>query len=260
MSPATDPSPLPYRFGLAEIALSTLAILALASLIFVVLAFAGTLAISIAALGIIGVDAFEAFASTVRDKSFLQNGLAMELAFQLIGLTTYAALGAAVAVIAHLPKRMPLEQRVAFFDWTLDRNFWLVLLATVLYSLVAGHFLELARPETSDLLALPKSPVALFIAFVTNVCLRPFCEELLFRGWIYTGLRTRFSFGVTLWVTSAVFALMHFDPSLLVATVIFPVGLALGYVRERYGSIKASACFHIACNLFDFVADYFGIG
>ena len=57
-------------------------------------------------------------------------------------------------------------------------------------------------------------------------------------------------------ITSILFALMHYEHTHLYALAVFPVGVALGFVRERYASIKASAFFHGLYNLFSWVLIY----
>lgn len=245
----------PYRFGPLEIGLSTLAIIALGALIFVVLSITGWLVVIL----LVGMAPVEAVFETMKDRASIRTDPAAQLVFQSIGVLLYVAIGAAVVLIARMPKRMPLKQRVAFFDWTLDRHFVLVLLGTLVYALASGMVLEWIKPESRDWVALPKAPLPLFLAFFTIVVLGPFCEELLFRGWIFTALRTRMTFLPTLLLSSIVFAMMHFESSFLYALVVFPVGLVLGYVRERYGSIKASAIFHSSYNLFAFVVTFFDI-
>ena len=84
------------------------------------------------------------------------------------------------------------------------------------------------------------------------VLIAPVTEELLFRGWIYTGLRFHWGLWPALLTTSALFACAHYENTHLYALAVFPIGLALGVIRERTGSVKASILFHALNNFVAF--------
>ena len=90
------------------------------------------------------------------------------------------------------------------------------------------------------------------------VILAPLSEELLFRGWLYTALRWRFGFSAAFWATSLLFAVAHWDSTHLYALAILPIGLVLGYVRERTGSTKATTLFHMIYNSSGFALTFLG--
>lgn len=249
------PQPVSYRFGWFEIIFGTLAVMALAAMLAVLLLFAGSLVMVVVS----GVGNSQAWLESLPERSARPQGENIQTLNFLIGLVLYASVAFAVVIIARNPQRMPLAERVAFADWTLDRQYWTLLAACLAYALVSGFWLEWILPESKTWSIPPTAPVPVFLAFVLIVGVGPFCEELLLRGWIFTALRTRLTFMPTLLITSVIFALMHFERTLLYAVVVFPVGLALGFVRERYGSIKASASFHGMYNLFAFVVTLFDI-
>jgi membrane protease YdiL (CAAX protease family) len=84
----------------------------------------------------------------------------------------------------------------------------------------------------------------LFLAFVTVV--PPMVEELLFRGYIQRRLLRRWSPWVAIPATSLLFAVAHLDPHLMV--VAFPLGLWLGWVAWRTGSVWPAVCCHAFVN------------
>ena len=247
--------PVFYRFGWFEIVFGTLAVMALAALLFFTMLFLGSLAMVLFA----GTSNSQTWLETLAERTARPQSEDIQTLGLLIGFALYLAVAFAVAIIARNPRRMPLAERVAFADWMLDRQYWWLLLASLVYAVVSGYLLEWSLPEAKGWNVLPTAPLPLFLAFVLIVAAGPFCEELLVRGWLFTALRTRLAFVPTLLMTSAVFALMHFEKTLLFALVVFPVGLAFGFVRERYGSIKASATFHGMYNLFVFVVTFFDI-
>ena len=247
--------PVPYRFGWFEIIFGTLAVMALAAMLALLLLFAGSLLMVVFS----GIGNSQAWLETLPERGTQPRSEEMQTLNYLIGIALYAAVAFAVVIIARNPLRMPLAARVAFADWTLDRQYWTLLAACLAYALVSGYWVEWVLPESRTWNVSPTAPVPLFLAFVLIVGVGPFCEELLLRGWIFSALRTRLTFMPTLLITSVVFALMHFEKTLLYALVVFPIGLALGFVRERYGSIKASASFHGMYNLFAFIVTFFDI-
>jgi membrane protease YdiL (CAAX protease family) len=83
--------------------------------------------------------------------------------------------------------------------------------------------------------------VVLGVAVVGLVFVAPFAEELVFRGLGFASLG-RFA----LPLTAALFALAHGLPVLLIPVAI--AGLALGWVRERTGSVLPGMGVHMSLN------------
>lgn len=73
----------------------------------------------------------------------------------------------------------------------------------------------------------------------------PFCEELLFRGVIQTALASVLKPWAAIASSAAAFALVHDAQSWL---LIVTVGVGLGIVRHKTGSVLASTFFHAAFN------------
>lgn len=91
----------------------------------------------------------------------------------------------------------------------------------------------------------------LFLLVLPSVALgAPLAEELIFRGQIFTALvhsRAGFS-GATL-ITSTAWALMHFTEPWLAIGQIFVMGMVLGYLLYRFGSLWLTIACHGAWNL-----------
>jgi membrane protease YdiL (CAAX protease family) len=73
-----------------------------------------------------------------------------------------------------------------------------------------------------------------------------FAEEFLFRGYVQSRLSVRWGRGLAIFVAAALFGLFHFDRIQSPAT--FLMGLYLGYVAERAGSIRPSMFAHMFNN------------
>lgn len=141
-----------------------------------------------------------------------------------------------------------------------DKMIWGIMIATILYSAGAdsalGHFL----PHPAAQLSIPTDRFASILLFALAVVFAPIAEEFLFRGWIYTGLRFHWGLWPALLTTSALFACAHYEGTHLYALAVFPIGLALGAIRERSGSIKLSIAYHAFNNLAAFCLSALGGG
>lgn len=100
----------------------------------------------------------------------------------------------------------------------------------------------------------------LILTFVSLVLLPPIAEETVFRGFLFTSLRRRFSFWLTTILVSLLFAVPHLQfgegaPLLWVAGLdTFVLSLVLCYVRERSNSIWPGVLIHMLKNGIAFVA------
>ncbi len=89
------------------------------------------------------------------------------------------------------------------------------------------------------------------IGFVSLVILTPIFEETMFRGVLFKGLRRSMSFYPALIVTSLLFALAHGQLNVAIDT--FALGLLLGYLTEKTGSIVPSILLHALKNSVAFI-------
>jgi membrane protease YdiL (CAAX protease family) len=72
-------------------------------------------------------------------------------------------------------------------------------------------------------------------------------EELLFRGFVQRRLSQRWGRWPAILVSAALFGLIHFDP--VQSTYAFAMGIALGWVADRIGSVWPGVAAHAANNL-----------
>lgn len=100
---------------------------------------------------------------------------------------------------------------------------------------------------------------ALAVIFVSLVILPPLYEEILFRGLLFTGLRSKLSLPVTAIIVSLLFALVHLEwsgagPLLWAAGIdTFVLSVVLVYVRERTGSLWPAIGLHAIKNCIAFM-------
>ncbi|HSW80988.1 MAG TPA: type II CAAX endopeptidase family protein [Candidatus Saccharimonas sp.] len=92
----------------------------------------------------------------------------------------------------------------------------------------------------------PHNPLALALAFAALVVIVPIAEELIFRGFIFKGVRSVFSFPITALVVSLLFAVAHGDIS--VGIDVFALSLVACYMREKTGSVWPGILLHATKN------------
>ncbi len=89
-------------------------------------------------------------------------------------------------------------------------------------------------------------PVVLWIG---AVAVAPFAEEAFFRGICQTALRDAFGRpGPAIWVVSVLFGISHYNQPQVVAPLV-ALGVALGLVYERSGSLIGPMTLHLLFNL-----------
>lgn len=176
-------------------------------------------------------------------------------------LATYLAMffGQAFLIVPCLVflnlKRLPFTTYLRLRPLTI-RN----LAATIILSLGSIILIEEINILTSYLVTVPdesflgweemlnpQNPFFFFLLIVTIVILAPVGEEILFRGFLQTFLESAWQ-DVTkaILFTSLFFAVIHFNPYWVVQ--IYILGILLGYLTWRTGSILASIVFHILIN------------
>ena len=90
------------------------------------------------------------------------------------------------------------------------------------------------------------SGLSFWIMALSTAVVAPVYEELLFRGYVFRGLSRSAGPGVAIGVSALLFAAFHGDP--LHAIAVLPMGLFLGWLRWRTGSIWPSMIAHALNN------------
>jgi len=129
-------------------------------------------------------------------------------------------------------------------------------IVVIVYTAMAGK----KPPEPQQVDACVRG-LSLALAGPAVVLAPPVGEELLFRGFLYRGLRRRFSLWTSALIASAFFGLSHLDfsssnamsRSAPLVIPLFVVGVGLAYVYERRQSLLASMTAHAVFNLAGFI-------
>src|SRR5690606_18538260 len=103
-----------------------------------------------------------------------------------------------------------------------------------------------------------KTAAQLALVFVSLVVIPPIVEEILFRGFLYKGLRTKWPKWLSTLVVSVLFAIAHLQfgsgaPLLWVAAIdTFALSLVLVYLREKTNGLSAPILLHAFKNAIAF--------
>lgn len=164
-----------------------------------------------------------------------------------IGCLVYVALVVGILTMARLREGPLWRAAVAWAPGHGGWRFWAFLGLAWAYGVAASLALSQLPSGPRSGFSMPDSQAAVFLSLILIVVLAPIAEELMFRGWIFTGLR-RFGFGLALWGSSVLFALAHWGGSFFYSLAILPIGLILGVLRERTGSVLTTSAFHALYN------------
>ena len=182
--------------------------------------------------------------ATARDPSVVPAGYAA-------GIVVYLAMAAAVLSLARLRGGTEWRGLVAWQvdrQWWRDRRYWALVAAAVAYGTLASALLSAFYPPSNNWFTLAPGAAALLLSFLLVVVVAPVSEELLFRGWIYTSLRSWLGAGASVTISALLFALAHYESTHLYTLAVLPIGLILGALRERAGTFWATASVHVLYN------------
>jgi membrane protease YdiL (CAAX protease family) len=162
----------------------------------------------------------------------------------VFGGASYLAVILGFLAVARLRRGRDWRAYVAWTPFRFEKAYWLLGAAGIVWGVAAGSLIEHAHPEAKNWVSFPSGVVGSLVTVALVAVLGPLCEELVFRGWLFTALRARLNAVLTILATAALFAAAHWESTHLYALAVFPIGLLLGYARERGGSIKGTFAFH----------------
>ena len=132
---------------------------------------------------------------------------------------------------------------------------WPLILAAVTVTiffakLFSGQDYQMQQHEQLEMITeYPQLPLRIMIVFVAIV-IAPLLEEMLFRGFVQTTIRSFINIRNSAWpaiaASSVFFAIMHADPAHWPA--LFVLGVCLGYSYEKSGSLFRPIFIHLLFN------------
>jgi membrane protease YdiL (CAAX protease family) len=127
---------------------------------------------------------------------------------------------------------------------------WLIITAVVVAQSDLALYLvkgELLPPHWVEVYRSVQSPLLFWVALVVAT---PIFEELLFRGFIFAGIRASplGAVGAVL-ITALAWTIVHHEPDPFEFALIFITGVMLGIARMRTGSVWVTIAMHMLHNL-----------
>ncbi len=134
------------------------------------------------------------------------------------------------------------------FRWKGLLKWEAVLLLFLLVEALITNYLN--RPVSEFMINAYKTAYSTPLFWFVIVVSTPIYEEIFFRGFLFTGFRnSRLGPVGAITITSFLWALVHTQYDIYGMSIIFAVGLLLGYARLRSDSIYASVAMHSLMNL-----------
>jgi CAAX protease family protein len=159
------------------------------------------------------------------------------------------ALAAAIFLLARFRGGLHWRDLVAWRAWSwrqYGQLFCILLVTAVALNVVISSLTNHFYPQPSQTPEPFGVPTVLDL--FGNVVLAAIFEEMIIRGWLYTGIRAKLGAWQTILITSVLFAALHSISSAQDILPTLPLGLAAGYLRERTGSVKAPMSLHLFHN------------
>ena len=131
----------------------------------------------------------------------------------------------------------------------------LLLIPVALTTVVELIGIFTTEPEDAGfMLEAYKNSVVPALFWISVIIFAPAFEEVLFRGFIFKGLvRSRIGSAGTIFLTALVWSLFHFQYNLSGVALVFIIGLILGIVRIKTGSLWGPIIIHSVWNLLQMV-------
>ncbi len=138
-------------------------------------------------------------------------------------------------------------------------GFLIYFAASIVISFVVQSIVPFDENQVQDIGFSNPNGLELVMVFVTIVILAPLAEELLFRGFIFKGIRRTLPFWPTAIIVSLLFGLVH--GQINVGLDVFALSMVLCWLRERTSSLWPGIMLHSGKNLVAFIILYvIGVG
>jgi membrane protease YdiL (CAAX protease family) len=95
---------------------------------------------------------------------------------------------------------------------------------------------------------------AYVLALIFGAMVAPLTEETFFRGFLFAGLRQRFSLWTAAGISGLLFGLIHFMPLALPPLTLY--GIIFAWLRERTGSLWPAILMHMLVNAGGFTIQF----
>ncbi|HLX38987.1 MAG TPA: type II CAAX endopeptidase family protein [Ktedonobacteraceae bacterium] len=163
------------------------------------------------------------------------------------------------------PRLLPALRTLGFRKFPVGRSLlWVVVLMLVILGVnILYQYLITAlrlNLQTNDQILLQNSkymPIATYATLVVASTVAPLCEEVFFRGLIFTGFQQAMPLPLAILFSAILFGMAHLDPASF--PILFVIGLALAFLRWRTNSLWPCILLHLVNNTFGAVLIIFAM-
>jgi CAAX protease family protein len=155
--------------------------------------------------------------------------------------------------------RQPFWQGIRWLPTPPGPKFY-VLSGIVLAIVAQGVFSLFPSDKNLPIEKLFSTTGSAYLLALFGICIAPFVEEMVFRGFFYPVFERLWGFVAAVLFTALLFALIHapqLGGGLSEMAAIYCVGVALSYARGKTGSVLPSYLMHLGYNATLFVSLYF---
>lgn len=130
-------------------------------------------------------------------------------------------------------------------------KFNIFIFVSLLIAVLLSGFIMMMRMPKEGLKIAQFTPLMVYSFIFVAIIIAPFCEEVCFRGYLYPAINRRWGMNKSIFITSIVFASVHFNywdhfPALI--QILF-LSLAITYLRAVTKSTLVAVIFHFLYNL-----------
>jgi len=130
---------------------------------------------------------------------------------------------------------------------------WIMLATLLVYYIAAGLFASLVlKPDQEDIggeLGVGNPSILIAVLAVVMIAgFAPICEELFFRGFLFAGLRSRWSLWPAALTSGLIFGLVHAPTGITTVVPLAALGIALCWLYDRTGSLWPCVIAHMINN------------
>ena len=130
-----------------------------------------------------------------------------------------------------------------------------LMLSTFVFNFIYNGFLALLNLRAqADLIPIFEQMSSPEWLLITGIVIAPFVEELVFRGFIFEGLKQRYTWKKAALISSGLFSIMHLQP--LAILPIFILGYIFAYLYHKSKSIWPGIVLHVSSNALALGAAY----
>ena len=122
-----------------------------------------------------------------------------------------------------------------------------IFLISFLYVLALKSILGIEAPPSKVDELISNRNISSNILIIITAIVAPFCEEIYFRGFLYSAFKKNFGVTVALFLSSFLFALAHLELYSFIPIMV--IGWLLAYIFEKTKSIFAVIFLHAVYNL-----------